>query len=354
MIARDGRVVGFRRPTALTTVAALALALLAGCPGDGGSGTVDAGPVVDAGPDAPACNPDRPTATAPQIAFGPGDLEPQIAAQIDGATVSIDIGMYAFTLTRLADKLIAAKQRGVAVRVLFDQSQQSTNQTVFSRLQNAGVQVKWAPGTFPYSHAKYLLIDRDTAMILSGNLTLTGMTDQRNVGLIDRDPTNVADLGAIFAADWASTTPQLDCPRLMISPADARTRVLGLIASARTSLDIEVYYIADVGVRTAITAARARGVTVRVILSEPSEVSDNPATAQALEAGGVTVRLLADPVPHIKMIIVDGQAALVGSHNMSTTSLRDNREIGEIVRVPAAVTTLKTRFEGDWALGTDV
>ena len=339
------------RVRALAALASgVALLLLAGCPGGGGEQVDAGGTPIDAPVDAVGCNPDRPVATPPQIVFAPNDLEREVVSQVDGATVSIDVGVYAFTLTNLADRLIAADRRGVPVRVLLDQTQSAANTTVKNRLTGGGVEVKWAPATFPFSHAKYLVIDRDTAVIMSANLTLSGMDDQRNVGLIDRDPTNVADLATIFAADWAGTTPVLDCPRLMISPADARTRVLGLIASAESTLDVEVYYIADTGVRAAIIAAQNRGVAVRVILSDTSEVSDNATTATALESAGVQVRVLSNPVPHIKMIIADGDAALVGSHNLSSTSLRDNREIGEIVRTPAAVSTLRTRLEGDWAL----
>ena len=155
-------------------------------------------------------------------------------------------------------------------------------------------------------------------MFMSGNLTVAGMVDQRNAGLVDRDPTDVADLATIFAADWAGTTPTLSCPRLVISPADARTRVLGLIAAARTSLDVEVYYIADVGVRTAIVAAKNRGVAVRVILADPAEATDNSTTASALKTAGVPVRTLARPVPHIKMLIVDGAARRSSSPSPAT------------------------------------
>lgn len=344
-----------RGPRGASLVIALAglvaLGGLAGCPSDGASGG-DGGTAIDAGVDGTPCDPDRALAATPELYIGPADLERQVGAQIDGATVSIDLQMYAFTLSGLANKLIAADRRGVAVRVLLDQTQSAANNNVKNMLAGAGVDVKWAPATFPAAHAKYLVVDRDTAMFMSGNLTVAGMVDQRNAGLVDRDPTDVADLATIFAADWAGTTPTLSCPRLVISPADARTRVLGLIGAARTTLDVEVYYIADIGVRTAIVAAKNRGVAVRVILSEPSEVSDNGATATALKTAGVPVRMLANPVPHIKLIVADGQAALIGSHNMSSTSLRDNREIGEIVRTPAVVTALRTRVDGDWALAT--
>ena len=341
-----------RARLALTSVLVAALLVTAtGCPGSESS-SVDAGPIIDAGIDAAACDPDRAPSVAPEIFIGPAELERQLATQIDGATVSIDVQIYAFTLDRIATKLIAADRRGVPVRVIFDQTQSAANANVRTNLMNNGVEVKWAPATFPYAHAKYVVVDHDTAMMMSGNITVAGMVDQRNAGLVDRDPPTVADLAAIFEADWNARPVQLTCPRLMISPADARTRVLNLIGSAATTLDIEVYYIADVGVRTAIIGAKNRGVTVRVILADASEVSDNPATATFLKNAGVQVRILSNPVPHIKLVIADRKAALIGSHNLSSSSLRDNREIGEIVRTTAAVNVLAARLDGDWNLAT--
>lgn len=335
-------------PAARRWCLVLALALAA-CGGGGGDDPIDAGPELDAGIDAPPCDPDRAVTVAPSLFIGPADLEREVGAQLDGATRSIDLQMYAFTLDRLATKLVAADRRGVPVRVLLDPGQ-TVNGSIRTTLQNGGVEVRSAPAAFPNAHAKYLVIDGDTAMIMSGNFTVAGMVDQRNAGLVDRDPTNVADLAAIFAADWAGTSARLLCPRLVVSPADARTRVLGLIASATSTLDIEVYYLADTGVRTAVIAAKNRGVAVRVILADPSEVSDNTTTQTALVTAGIPTRFLSNPVPHIKLVIADGAAALVGSHNLSLTSLRDNREVGEIVRTPAVVASLRSRLESDWAL----
>lgn len=328
---------------------ALALVLALGCGGGGGDDPVDAAVPIDAAIDGPPCDPDRPVATAPTVFIGPMDLEREVAAQIDGATRSIDLQMYAFTLDRLATKLVAADRRGVPVRVLLDAGQ-TANGSIRTTLMNGGVEVRSAPATFPNAHAKYLVVDGDTAMIMSGNFTVAGMVDQRNAGLVDRDPTNVADLAAVFAADWAGMPARLTCPRLVLSPADARTRVLGLIASATSTLDLEIYYLADTGVRTAVIAAKNRGVAVRVILADPGEVSDNTATQAALTAAGVSARFLSNPVPHIKLIIADGTTALVGSHNLSLTSLRDNREVGELVRTPAVVSALRNRLDADWAL----
>jgi phosphatidylserine/phosphatidylglycerophosphate/cardiolipin synthase-like enzyme len=322
------------------------------CGGDDGSGDAIDAPTGD--PDAaPACDYMSPRPLAPTLFVGPGtgstSLENRVLAEIDGATVSIDLHMYNFTIDNFATRLIAAKNRGVAVRVILDPTQSGNTQTK-SQLTGGGVMVKDAAG-FPNAHAKYMVLDGDTAFILSGNFTITGMDDQRNYAAVDKDPDDVADLAAIFAADWTGQVPAIGCTRLVVSPADARTRVLAHIGNAATTLDAELYYIADTGVRAAIIAAKNRGVAVRVLLADTSEIPDNATTADMLLAAGVPVKTLRNPIVHAKVLIADG-VGLVGSHNMSSTSLRDNREIGLFVREGTAMAPVTNQFTADWNAAT--
>src|SRR5436305_1194461 len=78
------------------------------------------------------------------------------------------------------------------------------------------------------------------------------MTRERNYGVVDRDPEDVTDVQAIFDQDWAlangaSNVPavELACTRLIVSPVNSNQRILELIASAKTTLDLEVLYITD-------------------------------------------------------------------------------------------------------------
>lgn len=310
---------------------------------------------TDAGLDGPGCNPDRPRLAVPEALVGPQSsaigLEARVLSAIDAATVSIDVQMYSFTLTNLADRLIAADRRGVPVRVILDGAQ-TVNASIRTRLTNGGVSVTTAPAEFPNAHAKYLVVDGNRAIILSGNFTQAGMDDQRNYGLDDRDPEDVATLVEIFAADLVDRPAVLSCPRLVVTPGDSRARVLTFINSAQTSLDLELYYLADTTVRSAVITAHNRGIAVRVLLSSVDEVPDNAATASALKSAGVPVRTLRNPVVHAKVIVVDGAAALVGSNNMSLTSLRENREVGAIVRDAATVGPVKAQLDTDWNAAT--
>ncbi len=327
--------------------AVLAIALGAGCGGGGGDADATDAAVIE--PDAPACDYATPRAVAPEVFWGPTGLENRVVDLIDGATGSIDLQMYSFTVDRIVDRLVAADRRGVTTRVLLDPSQLTPRTK--TDLEAGGVEVKLAPAGFPNAHAKYLVIGGTTAVILSTNFTNAGFDDQRNYGVIDRDPQDVADLAAIFAADWAGQPATIGCSRLVTSPGDARARVLAMIAGAQRTLDAELFYITDSAVRQAIVSARARGVVVRVLLAHPDDMAENAAMADTLKAAGVSVKVMATPVVHAKLLVADG-VALIGSHNMSPTSLRDNREVGVLVREGNAAGVAVQRFEQDWTSAT--
>jgi cardiolipin synthase A/B len=326
------------------------IAMLAGCGSGGGPSSLDAATAIDASGDGPICDLERPRATAPTVSVGPSGLENRVVAAIDGATVSIDVQMYSFTVTRIADRLIAADRRGAPVRVILD-GNQTENATMRSRLSAGGVEVHTAPAGFPNAHAKYMVIDHNRIFLESGNFTQAGMVDQRNYAVDDRDPEDVADLATIFAADVAGQAPTLSCSRLVVTPGDSRTRVLRLIGDAQTRLDVALYYLSDSAVRAAIIGAKNRGVPVRVMLSDISEISENAATATTLKSAGIAVKTLANPVLHAKIIIAD-DAVLVGSNNMSLTSLQDNREVGLIMHDASSLAPVSTQFNSDWAAAT--
>jgi phosphatidylserine/phosphatidylglycerophosphate/cardiolipin synthase-like enzyme len=330
----------------------LGLVFLAGC--GGGGGGVDAGddePMPDA--NANCLTPTSERAVTPELYTGPSGLESRMIGYIDGAQTSLDLQMYLFTTDTIADAVIAAHQRGVDVRVLLDPDHEG-NPQVRAQLAAAGVDVRDAPTTYDFSHAKYMIIDGDRAVIQSANFNYTSMANERNYGIVDRDASDVADLQRVFDTDWTWTgagnpvQPDLACSRLIVTPINARSRVVALIAGATATLDVEVIYLSDANVRTAIVDAHARGVAVRVLLASLGDYPDNQATVTMLQAAGVPVRTATTLDIHAKMIIADG-VVLVGSQNMSTAALTQNREVGALVFEPGPAQIAITQFATDWA-----
>src|SRR5262245_9824443 len=111
---------------------------------DGGGTTVDA-------PDGTGCTALTPRSEAVESFVGPTGLEARIGALIDGAQSSLDVQMYLWTVKGLANKLVAAKNRGVAIRVILDPDE-AGNVNVTPIFNSGGITWKNAATLYTYSH----------------------------------------------------------------------------------------------------------------------------------------------------------------------------------------------------------
>ena len=106
----------------------------------------------------------------------------------------------------------------------------------------------------------------------------------------------------------------------------------------------------DPGIEQALANAEQHGVKVQVILPSPSGSgsSSNSNGIATIKQGGVQVREDPRLYMHAKIIVVDGQKAFVGSENISTQSLDQNRELGILVSDASVMHTLEQTFQQDW------
>ena len=155
---------------------------------------------------------------------------------------------------------------------------------------------------------------------------------------------------AIFQADWDHTTASFNDPNLVVSPVNSRSDFNTLIGSAKQTLLVTCEEMNDSGIEQDLVSAAQRGVKVEVILPAPSGSSSSSSSSgiATIKQGGVSVREDAQLYMHAKIIIVDGKEAFVGSENISTQSLDQNREVGIIVSDSGVLNTLQQTFQGDW------
>ena len=102
------------------------------------------------------------------------------------------------------------------------------------------------------------------------------------------------------------------------------------------------------GLVKALEAASDRGVDVRILLEgHKSGVSDrNRATATRLEKAGINVSYSGRSLLiHTKMVLVDSSLVLVGSSNLTNTSLSENYESNILIRSDAASKALWQHFD---------
>jgi len=298
------------------------------------------------------CDPMTPRTVAEKVFATPDAGEQPYLEVLTTAQSSVKVLIYLMGYGGILDTLVAKAKAGVKVSVILDVGQ-TANQKYADMLTAAGAEVHWSDPVFPYMHAKTLIVDDRAAVISTGNYSKSlSILKERNFVAQISDANDVADLAELFNADWDKRAPNLSCTRMLVSPINARERVLNLIDSAQQTLVMESMQFADDDVRAHIQQRKTAGVDVRILLAAPSWIGTNTDASMFLKSLGIPVRWMSTPGVHVKAFVVDGKAAYMGSENFSYTSLSKNREVGIIALENAAVQVIATTFEKDWATAT--
>ena len=128
-------------------------------------------------------------------------------------------------------------------------------------------------------------------------------------------------------------------------------KVIPLIDSSRKSIDIIVFdwrwYPQDPGASVqlfnqSIVRAVRRGVAVRAI-------ANNDEIIKVLNGCGVSARRLRmKNLVHVKLMIIDGECAILGSHNYTQSAFTMNLEISTILRSSESVLDYVDFFRNLW------
>ncbi len=303
------------------------------------------------------CVPAHASGSYSAFAFSLSDSEPTIYDFINSATSSLDMTMYELKDTTVVNDLINLENSGVTVRVILDQKESSTNSSAYNSLKDAGVGVVYSSTAFTYTHQKTITVDGSESLILTGNLTSEWYSTTRDYGVFDTDSSDVNAIEAVFDADYAhsSITPS-DGDNLLWSPTTATDRLASVINGATSTLDVEEEEFSDSTIVDDIVAAAQRGVTVRVVLEDPSDYSSEVSKVE--DAGGTVVGY-DDPngyYIHAKAIVADyGKSDMeveAGSMNVTSNSLTNNRELGIILTDSSVASVIESAFNSDYSGGT--
>lgn len=125
--------------------------------------------------------------------------------------------------------------------------------------------------------------------------------------------------------------------------------LLALINGASTSIDVALYGLNRQSVVDALIAARARGVTVRVVGDDDAAIGDYSSSYQALVDAGITIVTDSSGyIEHNKFFVFDGEVVWTGSTNLTDTgfTLNANNSLAVTDTVLASVYT--TEFSEMW------
>ena len=134
--------------------------------------------------------------------------------------------------------------------------------------------------------------------------------------------------------------------------------LIDLIKQAKVSIDVAQYNFTFrrwernnciTQITEALMTAQRRGVIVRVLFSNQSInhaiTQANQRTLKKLGSAGVQAKMtMINPVLHAKLIIVDNEFVMIGSHNLTGRSLLSNYETSVILRSREVAQTYKDYF----------
>lgn len=131
---------------------------------------------------------------------------------IDNARSSIHAELFVLSDRPTVDALIAAKKRGVDVKVILNPLEikgNRINERAAAMLEKAGVEVRWFdcnPETRQKLHAKMAIFDNDQVIVGSANWSYAGFNTNReaDVELLSRGTASAFD--KVFAKDWKTRT----------------------------------------------------------------------------------------------------------------------------------------------------
>ena len=123
-----------------------------------------------------------------------------------------------------------------------------------------------------------------------------------------------------------------------------------LYGSSKKNLDIAAYSLTHPQIVKAIADAHRRGVQVRIITDAGEAKNDSQKHAlNTLRLAGIPVKVNTHSgLMHLKMSIVDDQAATTGSYNYTRSASDKNDEMFVVVRDAAFVKACRNEFEKMW------
>ncbi len=318
---------------------------------------------------------------------GPDSAYDVVYNSVLNAKTSFYLEVYTLSSEALVDALIAAKGRGVDVIVLLSHDRVSgyeddyTEESAY-RLSMAGIDVLWTSSTFRFTHAKFWIVDSQTAFVYSGNWAPSSIPvspearTNREMGLAFNDTLIATYYENVFIDDMLISTPYTGLPHIgylqaedsgtythpftqttiteyaevtpIFSPDNSYELVSELIQSAQSTIDVELQYIKfDCDALNDLIDAALRGVSVRVLIPKPGVSNEN--VTEVLINAGASVRFFKGlGHNHNKYISIDGETVQISSINWSNNSFVNNREAGAIVKNPNVANYFKEIFDFDW------
>ncbi len=334
---------------------------------------------------------------------GPQTMGEMLKA-INGARNNINLETYIFDQDELgmqfADALIAKRQAGLTVNILYDSvGTLGVKAEFFDRMRQAGINLVEFNPVNPAKvkgddwkinsrdHRKVLIVDGKTAFTgginisadySKGSLFRSKAKQAKGKDDVGWRDTHIKIEGPavqafqyLFVRQWAtqdrSDLPEADYFPTPVIAGDKVVRVLAsepggqfeifkayslAIQEAKKSIHLtSAYFVPDRQTVDALIAAAKRGVDVTIVLPGVSDSGlvfhASHALYDELLSNGIKIHHLKLAVLHAKTAVIDGTWSTVGSTNIDTRSFLHNSELNVVVLGAAFGAEMERAFQED-------
>lgn len=294
-------------------------------------------------------------------------IEADILQSINNATTSIDAAYYEMNMESIADALIAAKNRGVQVRLIVDdedfvhREEEQPENSMLDVFEAAGWRLYCEDET-PRSydmrcddrasnlmHNKFMIIDSTEVYTGSMNYTHNGIYNNNNNLLVFRSQALVENYAYMFdlmfedgvfnapgtaGNDLPNPRPTINGVRVenYFAPDDGdiiEQRTIELVDGANESIYVLTYGIYLESIAAAIVDRYEAGVSVQAIFEARATSSRQGSQFSLLGCAGIPVKQDGNTANtfHHKVIIIDGEIVITGSFNFSNNAKSNSENV---------------------------
>ena len=323
---------------------------------------------------------------------------PALAERIDQACDHVHIEFYIWRNDprgrEMLSHLVAAARRGVEVRVLLDRiGCIRLHRSHFAPLVAAGGKFAWFRTAHPFrnrwtfslrNHRKLQIIDGHHCFVGGMNMGREYAGEDPAIGpwrdvQIEMTGSAARKFQMIFADDWFFATeeklldrryyPAPENPqRLVVQPMTdgpdgvddpIQMSIVLMLNTARHRVWLTAGYFAPKEpLLTALQLAAARGVDVRMLISEKSDhpmlVNVGRSYYEELLRYGVKIYEFEAGVNHAKVALIDEDWLMVGSANFDVRSMRLNFELNALIRDRERASDLERVLSTDFDRSTEI
>jgi phosphatidylserine/phosphatidylglycerophosphate/cardiolipin synthase-like enzyme len=303
--------------------------------------------------------------------FQGAPVENALISALNGAQQSIDAALYEMNSQPITGALIAAKQRGVRVRVVTDgDAGINAPDTTVTQLEAKDIPVMSDGTRNAQMHDKFVVIDQAYVWTGSTNLTHNGIYKQNNNAIFIRSSklaqNYTTEFEELFAGEFGKTSPNntpnpditidgTEIETIFESEGDVPKRLSELISNAHTVRFLAFSFTESMdwsdasgshSVMDELIRQAQSGLDVRGVVETTSRQYVKP-----MVCAGMDVRQSGNSLGfmHDKVFIIDGSIVLTGSFNFSASAANSNDENVLIIHNTGIANAYLKEFDQIWA-----